>query len=254
MITAHVNLPIPPEWKWGIVRHVTEGYGPPYTPSYQGCQDRPSGTIKGPTEPVTAKWWSFIRAQNDDKGYMYARSIGNMWINAWYDQSNPDDIAHAENGIGGGAFVLMDQLTITHGRIVCFDWDFDPTGTDPQAINWENFPYLFFKAAAVNVDSGFVNNVGNGYDCYIPNLRGYDSGLQKTVDKWINLDRVEMFPQLPFMTTSGLQVTEYTARGCSVFGKTQNGWTYLLKADRPGERIFFQGWYLSTLGPVPPVI
>lgn len=254
MIRTHVNLPIPTTWRWGIVRHVTEGFGPTYTPSYQGCQDRPSGTIKGPSEPVSPEWWSFIRKLNNDKGYAYARSIGVMWINSWYDQSNPNAIAHAENGIGGGAFVLLDQLTSTHGHIVCFDCNFDASDLDPLRVNWFTMPHLFFKAAAINVDTGQVINVGNGYDSYIPNLKGYDSGLKKTVEKWINLDEVELFPALPFTTSGGMKITEYATRGCSVFGMTPNGWTYLLKSTKPGERIFFQGWHLDTIGPVPPVI
>jgi hypothetical protein len=252
----HRDYPIPNTWRWGIVRHVTEGYGPDYTPSAQGCQDKPAGIGKGASVPVTPACWPFIQKLHigNDKGLRYVRGIGLLWINTAYNQDDPTVTAHAEQVWGGGNFVLFDTLTTTHGRAVCFDWSLDFGIFDPARVNWKNYPWLFSKCAAINVSTGDVNNVGDGIDAYFPNMRGYDSGNKITPDKWINLQEAELFPVLPFVLSDGRVVTDYLPQGASVLGKVSGNWIYLLRSTKPGERVFPTNWKIQTFGVIPPAV
>lgn len=265
MITAHINLEIPNTWRYAIVRHGGAGYGEPWTPSLQPCQDGrpandglPQGTGKGADVPVTESCWRFIEKihAGNPGGYQYVRGIGLMWINIGYDNTIPYSKAKAGQIVGGGNFVLFDKLTATHGHVVCFDWDFDFGALDPTVTNWKTCPHLFTKCTAYQIASGgsVVGNVGNGADAYFPNMRGRDNGLQITPTKWLHLGSAELFPGLPFNLTDGNVVTSYRLHGASVLGLIGTEWKYLLKSTKPGERIFPTSWKLDTVGAVPPVL
>jgi hypothetical protein len=212
-----------------------------YDPDTIPVQDGPAGTSKGTPIPVLNNWWTHIRQINNDDGYAYARSIGNMWINRYYDETTTATAEAIENG---GNFVAFDKTTDTHGHMLSYSYQDAPTNI---LENWMNYPYLYFKAIAIN-EWGHLRNVGNGIDCFLPNLH--------VTDRWINLNDVEPFPALPYATIYGNQpvtITAYRLLGASVIGRLEDGREiYLLKSTQPAERSFLTTWKLYTVGVIPP--
>ena len=85
-------------------------------------------------------------------------------------------------------------------------------------------------------------NVGDGLDCYFPNMK-------RTAHLWISANDVELFPPLP----AGIR--NYALDGASVYGWDGLQYHPLRLARKPGELVHPRSdWTLQTSSVIPPVI
>jgi hypothetical protein len=227
------STPLPSALKYAIIKHRYEGRGGNLTFYPDTCPfgDAPnSSSGKGTSIPIYPEWWRFIRKINNDAGYDYARSIGNMWINNQYDQddSNPQPPATAESIGCGGNFVAFDQRVGNKVHAICYNRFDNADLLDPAVDNWKNKPWMIWKACAVN-ESLRVINVGNALDVYIPMIA--------RTEFWIHTDWLEMLPD----------GYDYRFDGVNVYDGNQP----LLTVEN-GVRTFHTAWRINTTGVVPP--
>lgn len=234
--------------RYAIVLHHPRQIGKlKIVPDTIGMADKVGGGEgKGNPIRIYSKIWEHIRAINDDWGYEYARSVGRMWINTPYGAG---ETPKAECITCGGNFAKIQRYVSGYYKIAAYDYQ---TTSIPDSQNWFLFPWLHFKATAID-NFGNVFNVGNGHDVYFPILR--------VTERWMHYKNVQVFPRIPF---GGLVLTrksdgakrrflDYRVRGASVQGLAAAGnWAYLLKSTVPGEREFpFVEWSLP-MGVIPP--
>jgi len=227
-----------PVHKYAIIKHLWREAGLSYAPDTCKVSDRPIGEEQGNKIPVTQEWWDYIKKLNSPGGYAWARSVYTMWINTPYDQTIiPDTVAEmakSESINCGGNFIAYDEETATHVRMLSWDWRFNPLVLSPTVDNWMNFPYLFWKAALVNIDYKIINPVSKGVpiDVYIPCLC--------LTETWINKKLIEKFPETG---------ADYRLRGTDVYDGTQP----LMTVARDMKRTFHKSWfYLESTGVIPP--
>jgi hypothetical protein len=132
-------------------------------------------------------------------------------------------------------------------------------------VNYTYTPWLVTKFTSVSYD-GELGNAG-GIDVYFPNLAKQESGY------WIDGQRVEMFPDLPFCATARralvarlsaspygipttvvqpgvvLPITEYMPRGSDVWGLTYLGWVRLVYQFQ-GQPVYDTSWEMETRPPI----
>jgi hypothetical protein len=189
-------------------------------------QNIPAGTGKGDPIHIESNMWHLIERINSVRGYQWARSIGNMWINLDYAIDTPYSTARAESIHCGGNFFKYSEETATHVKLVAYDWRADTTNiTD----NWFTDSAIFWKACAIRVD-GKVINVANDLDVYFP--------LVSERPLWMNKKDVELFPDTG---------ADYQVRGCDVY----DGNKPLMTVDAGGRRFYTTWFYLDTLGVIP---
>jgi hypothetical protein len=136
---------------------------------------------------------------------------------------------------------------------------------DPYVVNYLTAPWLVTKFTSVSLD-GELGNAG-GLEVYFPNLAKNERGY------WVDLDRVEWFPLLPYCTatlaeinlrtepaTSGavigaliagraITIREYLPQGSDVWGRIDEGWI-LLEYQVNGQPVFSTGWDMETRPPI----
>lgn len=145
-----------------------------FFPDTVTIQNEGKGTGKGDMITILENWWRLIEKTNDVRGFIYARSVGAMWINK--DNSGaykPDDKytqGNAESIICGGNFVKIIDETQTHYRIAAWENNLDTDTLNPEFHNWFNMPHMFWKARAIKRDGGDMEviNPNTGWDVYIP--------------------------------------------------------------------------------------
>lgn len=202
-------------------------------------QDRPRGAGKGDTIPILNPWWEYMKKINTPEGYIYNRSIGCMWINIWYDQETDTPTPKAESIHCGGNFVAYEEETSTHVKLISYDYRMKTDGLNPEFDNWRMKPYLFWKAAAIDISGKMIMPVvsGEARDVYFPLIR-------KT-ELWMNKNDLEIFPTPPGGMT-------YELRGVNVFGRIGKDLVPLLTVTNR-IRTFHTDWFrLSTEGVIPP--
>jgi len=221
--------------------------------------------------------WNYTRAWLE---YLYELQVsdeGAVWLTlpgaGLFDRDNEpipilelDKLSnqpHAEGISAGGNVVLVLETRSGSARIqTMYDDDGPP---DPAEVNYQDTPWLVTKFTSVSID-GELGNAG-GYDVYFPNVGNHYCGL------WVDLQRVEMFPRLPFdaVTKSSLslhespsdaaanvgsvgggqtiQILEYYPRGSNVWGRTANGWL-ILERLRNGLPVYTTSWSMETRPPI----
>lgn len=223
--------------KVAIIRHLprdNSDMGLIISPDTIPMQDRPQGMNKGAAIPIYPAWWEYIRAINNDRGYMWARSVDWMWINNEYE-SNANPMAESIHC--GGNFVTWDLETSTHIRLVSYHYQDKPMQfLNPQVDNWHNNPHMFWKPCSID-QYGTIYRMGNGIDAYIP--------LIARTELWLPKIRVEFFPTLPAGYT-------YELRGLDVYLNNRGSLSPLMTTDRNRVRTFHNSnWRIDTLGTVP---
>ena len=196
-------------------------------PSAQPMQDMPAGDSKGNTIPILPDWWEYIRAINNEDGYLYARSIGSLWINIDYQTENKTP--RAESVMSAYNYIAWDEETDTHVKLLSYSWYHGASGLNPAVDNWRYKPYMFWKCSAYN-RGGDVFNVWGGVDCYIPRI--YNTEL------WMRKDYIEPFPVGPDYRFSGIEVFD--------------GAIPLLKLVN-GQRTFPTAWHIETPNVIHPI-
>lgn len=246
-----------------------------FTPAVVQLQDHPApNSGKGMVIPVLPSAWDYMRKLNNDKGYAYCRSVGDMWINSPYT----GDDAKAESISVQCNFVSWTEVVNHCMKLRCFPNNQDFSIFDPAKVNWESRPDLFFKAIATVLDGSQWINPGTNIDCYIPLMaRRTNNG---TGELWLAENEIEPFPELPvrviilpkgtghltvrksfgvesevigsYSTSEVVTLLEYHPIGASVWARTRDGWICLLLAEMPGQHRFLTSWTLETPGVIPP--
>jgi hypothetical protein len=197
-------------------------------------QDYPTIYGKGHTIPVMDNWRTFLPKIQSDAAYRWVVQPYMLWINRtdWMAES-----------IGAGYGNFLEILHTTPDgqwhEIRALDYDMDTSALDPQVFNWRVRPTLFGKCTARRKDNTILN-VGNGLDCYFPNMK-------RTARLWIHSRDVELFPELPAGQS-------YVLRGASVYSWDGATYTALRIADRPGQLEHPTEWRLQTGSVIPPVV
>lgn len=180
--------------KFAIVRHRPRAGGLSFFPDTCPMQNVPNGTGKGDDIHIESNWWHHIERINSERGYKWARSIGNMWINKTYNIDVPYSTAPAESIHCGGNFIAYDLETPHHVRLVAYPYRMDTTNLKD---NWFNKPWMFWKACMVNSE-GEIGKVANALDVYFP--------LIAERELWINKIYIEKFPDGPDYRLQGKDV------------------------------------------------
>ncbi|MQC27089.1 MAG: hypothetical protein DWG76_06550 [Chloroflexi bacterium] len=169
----------------------------------------------------------------------------------------------AEGISSGGNVVLVLETRNGSVRIQMLFVGDDPPDVD--AVNYQTAPWLVTKFTSVSIE-GELGNAG-GMDVYFPNVGDERCGY------WVDLQRVEMFPRLPFeaaATVSNtlregpanssrsvggvaagqvIRVLEYFPQGSDVWGRTENGWL-LLEYLQNGQPVYTTTWSMATRPPI----
>ena len=213
--------------------------------AYQDA-DIPVSPTKGHTIPVLPAMQEYLKKIQSPQAYKWVFAPWMLWINRSYvgdgtDATDKDAVPMAECiGAGYGNFIeIIGEVTTRAGKfyeIRCFNHD-DPMRYSPL-LTWYNRPTLFGKCTARRRADGSILNVGDGLDCYFPNIK-------RTNHLWISAADVELFPPPPY------GVLNYAVQGASVYGWT--GWEYipLRIAERPGQLEHPTDWKLQTGSVVP---
>lgn len=213
--------------RYAIIKHRWRESTPPlkFPPDTCPFGSSPSGDGKGTTIPIRITWRNHIKKINNSKGYDWCMSVGNMWINTPYTEGQDPK---AESIGCGGNFLAFDEETTTHVKAISYKWTDDASILDPTIHNWQNRPWMIWKACAIGED-GRVINVSNALDAYIPMIA-------KT-DFWVHKKYLEMLP-------TGY---DYRFSGVNVYDKAQP-----LLTVEGGIRKFHTSWKIDTVGVVPP--
>lgn len=170
----------------------------------------------------------------------------------------------AESISSGGNVVKILETRNGSGRIEMIY--FKDTPPEAAYLNYQNFPWLVTKFTSISRD-GELGNAG-GIDVYFPNLSKNKEGY------WVDLKRVEFFPQLPYCATAqrDLQVLsdtnglakqlavltagqsfslrEYLPQGSDVWGRTDQGWVLLEYLNAAGQPVYTTDWQMDTRPPI----
>ena len=133
-------------------------------------------------------------------------------------------------------------------------------------INYQSTPWLVTKFTSISL-SGELGNA-NGNDVYFPNVAKQKDGY------WVDMQRLEMFPQLPVTVTAiqsvdvlnapaslakqiqelpvgqTLTVQEYLPQGSDVWGCSDQGWVLLEYLDKAGQPVYATNWNMQTRPPI----
>lgn len=174
-----------------------------------------------------------------------------------------EDLPKAEGISSGGNVINILEIQGKSVRIEMIY--FRDEVPDPSIINFANTPWLVTKFTSVSL-AGEMGNAG-GIDVYFPNLSSQKSGY------WVDLARVEIFPELPFRAklntdlqvyefpdvrskkieefnnNSNVTVIEYYPRAGNVWGRVTTGWL-LLQYQINGHPEFNSNWIMETRPPL----
>jgi len=256
-------------------------------PSRMGAPDWPSGfhynwypeTVpllgnpKGTkaSVPYSREWLQYLRELQPSEGaaVWIARVAAGLFNNGnafipilELDQLEQDPVAAAVSSGGN----LVNVLEIKNGaaRIEMQYFKADPP--DPTEVNYLKTPWLVTKFTSVSVD-GKLGNAG-GIDVYFPNLADKEEGY------WVDLERLEFFPQLPLCATvidsvsvvntiegfakevaaleegQTIVIYEYLPQGSNVWGRSDQGWILLEYLNSAGRPVFPTSWTMDTRPPI----
>ena len=207
----------------------------------------PVSPLKGHTIPVLPAMQNYVKKIQSRSAASWVLAPWMLWINRAYngdgtDATEKDLLPMAECiGAGYGNFIeIIGEVTSRAGKFYelrCFEYD-DPMRYDPL-LTWQNRPTLFGKCTARRRKDGVIMNVGDGLDCYFPNMK-------RTAHLWISANDVELFPPLP----AGIR--NYALDGASVYGWDGLQYHPLRLARKPGELIEPTAWRLQTGSVIPP--
>ena len=171
--------------KFATVRHDPRNGGLSYFPDTIPMQnDRANGLPspidngKGDVIHIESNWWHHIEKINSprgSRGYKWARSIGNMWINLEYDIDTPYSTARAESLTCGGVLIAYTEETFTHVKLVSYDWRMSTVGLEENQFT---HPHMYWKAWAINI-KGNIIKVANELDVWFPRIAERDLWMSK---------------------------------------------------------------------------
>ena len=167
----------------------------------------------------------------------------------------------AEAISSGGNVVKVLEVKNGSGRIEMVYFRKSP----PSGLTYQNKPWLVTKFTSVSID-GQLGNAG-GIDVYFPNLAKNRNGY------WVEMKRVEMFPQTPYCAvtrvgrtmlsaprTGGvigsvgagqpITIREYLPQGSNVWGRIDGGWILLEYLADDGTPVFTTSWTMRTRPPI----
>ena len=195
-------------------------------------QDIPTMRIKGHTIPVGSNWQNYLPRIQSAAAYRWVVQPRMLWINR-------DDWMAECIGAGFGNFIEILQTFGQWHEVRALAYDTPIDDLIRERITWRTHPTLIGKCTARRKD-GTILNVGDGLDCYFPNMK-------RTRRIWIHDTDVELFPALP----QGVQT--YAVQGASVYGWTGSEYIPLRIAERPGQLEHpHPGWELNTPSVIPP--
>lgn len=222
-------------------------------------QNDPKGTGKGTLIPYPENWETWTYRLNSPEGGNWLFSVGSMLFNRDYV-----DTPLAESITNAGNVVSITSITATHARLQTYK---NNLSVPSDEISFENRPHLIHKVVCIKGSTLQLYNPSSGLDIYFPLLskEGYDL--------WIPLERLELFPELPFIIRPidnilshaspsfdgrivreyfpniAFRIYEYRVNGCDVWGQIMPGeWVCLQKGNA-----FFTNWRMSTRTPIPPI-
>ncbi len=218
----------------------------------------------------TIEWLEYLRdiQPNDDAAVWIARIAAGLFNKGnpdipILDLSKLDELPRAEGISSGGNVVLILETRNGSARIKMID--IKENVPDPENFNYSNVPWLITKFTSVSAEG--ANGNAGGIDVYFPNLANNDCGY------WVEMDRVELFPKLPFdavaqrdiaffneaSPSSGgsgslgaggtIKILEYLPQGSDVWGRTDRGW-FLLEYQIQGQPVYTTSWSMQTNPPM----
>ncbi|MDH5508128.1 MAG: NBR1-Ig-like domain-containing protein, partial [Anaerolineae bacterium] len=220
--------------------------------------------------PYSRAWLEFLRAiQPDDETAVWIARVAAGLFNRTNDFIpilNLDELQKepiAESISSGGNVVKVLEIKNRSARIEMFYLSDGPP--DAQYYNYQSVPWLVTKFTSVSID-GDLGNAG-GIDVYFPNVAKQPEGY------WVDMVRVEMFPELPFCATVtgeapvkaspsteaytygymklGQQfvIYDYMPKGSDVWGRIKEGWVQLVyQVD--GQPVYPTTWSMETRPPI----
>ena len=220
--------------------------------------------------PYSKAWLEYLRAiQPDDEAAVWIARIaaglfnsGNEFIPILNLEAMEKEPV-AESISSGGNLIRILEIKNNSGRIeMLYYKDSPPSKTE---VNYVATPWLISKFTSISID-GEVGNAG-GIDVYFPNLAKQPEGY------WVDMQRVELFPALPFCAEGKqtepvytspddkslrkgvlvrgqeIVIREYYLKGSDVWGQTSKGWIRLVY-QRDGQPIYPTSWEMETRPPI----
>ena len=219
----------------------------------------------------SVQWLEYLRyvQPNDDAAVWIARVAAGLFnrTNIFIpilDLDQLEELPTAEAISAGGNVVKVLEIYSGSIRIETIFNQYGPP--DPAIINYYNTPWLVTKFTAVSVD-GQLGHPG-GIDVYFPNLSRQAEGY------WVDKNRVELFPLLPFHasvretltlydapSTSAISsddievgeiviVEEYLPQASDVWARIEGGWILLEYQNSKGVPIYTTSWSMETRPPI----
>ncbi len=219
--------------------------------------------------PYSKEWLEYLRdlQPNDEAAVWLARvaaglfNKGNDFISILDLESLKDEPVAVGISSGGNVVKVLETKNGS-ARIDTVYFRRDPP--DPSVLNYQSKPWLVTKFTSVSRD-GELGNAG-GIDVYFPILTNQRKGY------WVELRRVEMFPQTPYCAVTvssravlteprtGAQVAtiaagqaitirEYLPQGSNVWGRIDEGWI-LIEYLSDGVPVYPTSWAMNTRPPI----
>ncbi|MEK6194713.1 MAG: NBR1-Ig-like domain-containing protein, partial [Deltaproteobacteria bacterium] len=220
--------------------------------------------------PYSKEWLEYLRAiqPNDEAAVWIARVAAGLFNNGndfipILKLGRLKDEPIAESISSGGNVVKILEIKHQAGRIEMLYFKYPVP--DSAQINYLTKPWLVTKFTSVSID-GKLGNAG-GIDVYFPNLSKQTEGY------WVDLQRVEFFPELPFCAKvqedlkvmdgvsdkaeqigviaegQEIVVRNYFLQGSDVWGRIWEGWVRLV-FQIDGQPIYPTSWLMETRPPI----
>ena len=219
----------------------------------------------------SVQWLEYLRyvQANDDAAVWIARVAAGLFnrTNVFIpilDLDQLEELPTAEAISAGGNVVKVLEIRSGSIRIETIFNQYGPP--DPGIINYYSTPWLVTKFTAVSID-GQLGHPG-GIDVYFPNLSRQAEGY------WVDKNRVELFPVLPFHASVRETITLYDAPSTSanstddiepgeiviiedylpqasdVWARIDGGWILLEYQNSKGVPIYTTSWSMETRPPI----
>jgi len=215
--------------KWGFAPRNVEPMAYPQTVTFNSI----CASGKGSTIPLTSQMTDYLGSLNEQKTKEVILTTGVGWINIPTPPGTVERLTWAAN------HVIVKETRVEQGvdysnvyASSCYATDLIGTFFD------KDMRLIVHKFNAVTT-SGNMIKLANERDCYTPLIT--DPNVNNG-DMWIRSDYLEMWPELPFTLSDGIQIVEYELFGYMIYGLRTDGKSILLR-DPSG---FKTNWKINS--------
>jgi len=217
----------------------------------------PKGVGKGNTIPISIEWFKYLDNFHNKAERDWLWTPHMLWFNRGFagdtrggtleNGADPQPMLECITGPCNIRRIIGE--TETHYEVWSLPVNLTPDGFDPLVFNWQNYPWIFWKAQT-RTTAFQVQNVGKGLDVFHLNVRRLqDRHFMHKCD-------ITLFTPCPFTVTDGINkwtILDYMFVGASICGISDQGVRVpLLLSNTPGQREFPTNWRHTDPTVIPP--